>query len=279
MPGIRTNAAAEVLGVSPNTLRSWERRYGFPTPKRTAGNHRNYDLVELQTLRDALAQTGNISSAVALARQRRQEPVGDDALLAAFASFDEAAADRAIEESLAVRPLERTVEELLLPAIDRLAADPGSEAELEFAARWATGWLHGARRLAVAASRSAGILLIDSSEGLDAEEVHTQALDLALRRAGFRVLVLSNRLGDERLERALGALDPTAIVLCGPNAETHDAIALVRKIRDLGFVAPLFGFRAAGLIGAAVPSAGDSPSQVTGMLNTDLRRRAAQTFA
>ena len=126
MPGIRTNAAAEVLGVSPNTLRSWERRYGFPTPKRTEGNHRNYDLIELQTLRDSLAQTGNISSAVALARQRQAAPVGDDTLFAAFESFDEPAADRAIEESLAVRPLERTVEELLLPAVDRLAADPGA---------------------------------------------------------------------------------------------------------------------------------------------------------
>ncbi len=278
MPGIRTNAAAEVLGVSPNTLRSWERRYGFPTPKRTQGNHRNYDLIELQTLRDALAQTGNISSAVALARQRQDAPVGDDSLLAALQGFDEAAADRAIEESLAVRPLERTVEELLLPAIDKLAADPGAAAELEFAARWATGWLHGARRFAAVASRPAGVLLIDSSKGADAEEVHTQALDLSLRRAGFRVLVLSNELGDERLERALGALDPTAIVLCGPNAETRDAVGLVRKIRELGFVAPLFGFRASGLIGAAVPSAGDTPSQVTGMLNADLRRRASQAF-
>ena len=62
------------LGVSPNTLRSWERRYGFPTPKRTVGNHRNYELVELQTLRDALAQTGNISSAIELARQRQAAP-------------------------------------------------------------------------------------------------------------------------------------------------------------------------------------------------------------
>jgi DNA-binding transcriptional MerR regulator len=279
MPGIRTNAAAEVLGVSPNTLRSWERRYGFPTPKRTVGNHRNYDLIELQTLREALAQTGNISSAIQLAQQRQSAPVGDDSLLSAFESFDESAADRAIEESLAVRPLERTVEELLLPAVDKLAADPGAQAEREFAARWATGWLHGARRLAAAASRPAGILLVDSSKGLDAEEVHTQALDLALRRAGFRVLVLSNELGDERLERALGALDPTAIVLCGPNAETRDAVRLVRKIRDLGFVAPLFGFRASGLIGAAVPAAGETPSQVTGMLNADLRRRASQAFA
>jgi MerR family transcriptional regulator, light-induced transcriptional regulator len=279
MPGIRTNAAAEVLGVSPNTLRSWERRYGYPTPKRTPGNHRNYELVELQTLRDALAQTGNISSAIELARQRQSAPATGGALVAALESFDEPAADRAMEESLALRPLERTVEELLLPAVDALAADPEREAEVEFASRWAMGWLHGARRLSSTASRPAGILLLDSSRGQDLEAVHAQALDLALRRAGFRVLMLSTELGEERLERALGALEPTAIVLCGPEANTPDAVQLVRKVRELGFVAPLFGYRATGLIGDAVPSAGESPSQVTGLLNADLRRRAAQAFA
>src|SRR3982751_4684249 len=93
MPGIRTNAAAEVLGVSPNTLRSWERRYGYPTPKRTVGNHRNYELMELQTLRDALADTGNISSAIELARQRQAAPASNDSLIVAFESFDEGAAD------------------------------------------------------------------------------------------------------------------------------------------------------------------------------------------
>jgi MerR family transcriptional regulator, light-induced transcriptional regulator len=279
MPGIRTNAAAEVLGVSPNTLRSWERRYGYPVPKRTPGNHRNYELVELQTLRDALAETGNISSAIELARQRQEAPASGGNLLAAFESFDEEAADRAIEQSLAIRPLERTVEELLLPAIDELAAGEDREAELEFAARWAMGWLHGARRLATTASRPAGILLLDSSRGSDAEAVHAQALDLALRRAGFRVLMLSDELGEERMERALTALDPTAIVLCGPGADTPSAVQLVRKIREAGFNAPLFGFRASGLIGDAIPSAGESPSQVTGMLNADLRRRAGQAFA
>jgi MerR family transcriptional regulator, light-induced transcriptional regulator len=279
MPGIRTNAAAEVLGVSPNTLRSWERRYGYPVPKRTPGNHRNYELVELQTLRDALAETGNISSAIELARQRQAAPASDDSLLAAFESFDEETADRAIEQSLALRPLERTVEELLLPAIDRLAADSDREAELEFAARWAMGWLHGARRLASRASRPAGILLLDSSRGEEAEGVHAQALDLALRRAGFRVLMLSDELGEERMERALTALDPTAIVLCGPGADTPSAVQLVRKIREAGFHAPLFGFRASGLIGDAIPSAGERPSQVTTLLNADLRRQATRAFA
>jgi DNA-binding transcriptional MerR regulator len=279
MPGIRTNAAAEVLGVSPNTLRSWERRYGYPVPKRTPGNHRNYELIELQTLRDALAETGNISSAIELARQRQEAPASGGNLLAAFESFDEDAADRAIEQSLAVRPLERTVEEMLLPAVDELAADPEREAELEFAARWATGWLHGARRLASTASRPAGILLLDSSRGSDAEAVHAQALDLALRRAGFRVLMLSDELGEERMERALRALDPTAILFCGPGADTPAAVQLVRKIREAGFDAPLYGFRAGGLIGDAIPTAGERPSQVTGLLNTALRRRAGQAFA
>ena len=279
MSGIRTNAAAEVLGVSPNTLRSWERRYGYPVPKRTPGNHRNYELVELQALRDALAETGNISSAIELARQRQSAPANGGGLLAAFEAFDEDAADRVVEESLALRPLERTVEEMLLPAVDELAADPEREAELEFAARWATGWLHGARRLASTASRPAGILLLDASRGADAEEVHAQALDLALRRAGFRVLMLSDELGEERMERALRALDPTAIVLCGPGADTPSAVQLVRRIREAGFDAPLFGFRASGLIGDAIPSAGERPSQVTGMLNADLRRRASQAFA
>ena len=59
-----------------------------------------------------------------LARQRQSAPATGGNLLAALESFDEDAADRAIEESLALRPLERTVEELLLPTIDELAADP-----------------------------------------------------------------------------------------------------------------------------------------------------------
>jgi DNA-binding transcriptional MerR regulator len=281
MTGIRTNAAAEILGVNPNTLRSWERRFGFPQPERTPGNHRQYQLLELQTLRDALAETGNIASAIELARQRQSAPASLTSLRAALEVFDEPAADRAMEESLAVRPLERTVEELLLPTLDELAEAEARDAELEFACRWAMGWIHGARRLASVASRPAGILLLDSGNGQDLESVHAHALDLALRRAGFRVLMLSTELGDDRLERALRALDPTAIVLCGPGAHASDAARLLAKVRALGVEAPLFNFRAASLAesAAAIPSAGDVPSEVTALLNADLRRRAAAAFA
>jgi DNA-binding transcriptional MerR regulator len=277
--GIRTNAAAEILGVSPNTLRSWERRFGYPQPKRTPGNHRQYEMVELQTLRDALTETGNISTAIELARQRQSAPATNAGLRAALESFDEAAADRAMEESLALRPLERSIEELLLPTLDELAGDPERAAELEFGCRWATGWIHGARRLAPSASRPAGILLLEADEAVGIESVHAQALDLALRRTGFRVLTLSSELEDERLGRALRALEPTAIVLCGPQSGGESAAKLLRRVRGLGVEAPLYAFRIPGLVAAEGIPVADAPSEITQALNSDLRRRAVSAFA
>ena len=123
-----------------------------------------------------------------------------------------------------------------------------------------------------------GIAVIVVTGDID-EAVHAQALDLALRRAGFRVLMLSDELGEERMHRALRALDPTAIVFSGPGADTPAAVQLVRRIREAGFDVPLYGFRAGGLIGDAIPTAGERPSQVTGLLNTALRNRAGQAFA
>lgn len=274
--GIRTNAAAELLGVSPNTLRSWERRFGYPEPERSEGNHRQYNLVELQTLRQALDETGNIGAAIQLAQQRQEAPAAETGLVAALNSFDEQAADRAMEESLAIRPVERTIEELLLPTLDDLSANPDAAAELEFACRWAMGWLHGARRMAAAASRPAGVLLLDSTSGRDLEAVYAQALDLTLRRAGFRVLALSSVLADRRLASAVTALEPTAIIVCGPVEQGAEEV--LKRVRDTGAQAPVYSFRDRGGTGAITP-AGDTPSEVTAMLNADLRRRASQAFA
>src|ERR671916_3405564 len=134
--GIRTNAAAELLGVSPNTLRSWERRFGYPKPRRTQGGHRQYDLAELESLRRALLETHNISSAIELARQRGEGPSSPSRLVDAFDHFDEGAADRVMEESLAVRSVERTVEEVLLPAVEMAQGREAREAEYELACRW-----------------------------------------------------------------------------------------------------------------------------------------------
>src|SRR3954468_1093338 len=135
MSGIRTNAAAELLGVSPNTLRSWERRFGYPTPRRTPGGHRQYELSELEALRRALLETHNISSAIQIARQRGEGPGSSARLLEALDRFDESLADRNMEESLAWRSMDGGVEYLMLPAIEMSAGRDGREAEYELACR------------------------------------------------------------------------------------------------------------------------------------------------
>src|ERR1700730_5854464 len=108
MAMIRTNAAASMLGVSTSTLRSWERRYGFPHPRRSEGGHRQYEFGEIEALRLTLAETKTTSTAVALVQERGTGPSSSARLAAAYDGFDDRQADRLLEESLSVRSLERT---------------------------------------------------------------------------------------------------------------------------------------------------------------------------
>jgi len=266
--GIRTNAAAELLGVSPNTLRSWERRFGYPKPRRTQGGHRQYDLSELEALRRALQETHNISSAIEVARQRGEGPSSPLRLLDAFDHFDEAGADRLMEESLAVRSVERSVEEVLLPAIELAQGREGREAEYELACRWGTGWLHSARRVVPPANRPQGVLIFDSSERLDFEALQVQALELGLRRAGFRTLLLAFDLPPERVVRAMRALDPTAFVFCGGEATLDVVGRLVYTVRQVGSAAPVFEYRESMPVTGehSIPSLGAAPSEAVDRL-------------
>ena len=44
-------AVSSLLGIPVPTIRSWERRYGFPVPARTQGKHRRYSVDEIDQLR------------------------------------------------------------------------------------------------------------------------------------------------------------------------------------------------------------------------------------
>ena len=160
MASIRTNAAAALLGVSPNTLRSWERRFGYPEARRSEGGHRQFELAQLEALRQALAETHDIAAAVAIVRERGEGPASPARLQTALAAFSEDTADRLLEESQALRSVERTVESLLLPALALL--DQGSP-ERVFALRYATGWLAAATRVAPPATREEGVLIFDAA--------------------------------------------------------------------------------------------------------------------
>jgi DNA-binding transcriptional MerR regulator len=241
-----------MLGVSPNTLRSWERRYGFPRPRRSPGGHRQYALGEIESLRSTLAETHNVSSAIALARQRGEGPSSGSRLAAAFAAFDEEKANGLLEESLALRSIERTVEEVLLEGVDAHGDASGNSPEYEFAWRYATGWLSALKRLSPPATRPTGVLVLDASSPRDLDALYAQALELLLRRTGVRTLCLSATVNPTRLTRALPALDPRAVVLSGRGISLDALGRLVYSVRSVTRGAAVYDYR------GAVPDTGAS---------------------
>jgi DNA-binding transcriptional MerR regulator len=223
---VRTNAAAKLLGVSPNTLRSWERRYGFPRPRRTPGGHRQYELQEIEALRQALDETASVSSAVSLARQRGLGPSSRSRLSGAFAAFDELLVDRLLEDSLSLRSVERTLAELLLPAVSEQTGPA-----YEFAWRHALSWLSSQRRLCPPTYHESGVLILDPFTGCDLETLYALAFEVVLRRAGLATLSLSPNTELSRLRGAVRGLRPWAVVLAGAGAELDQMARLVWGIR------------------------------------------------
>lgn len=220
---LKTSEAAALLNVSPNTLRAWERRFGFPRPQRSPGRHRLYTHGEIAALRDALLDGLSISSAVSRAR----EGLGADtnALVGALNAFDGGRADAALEGALALRSLDRAVQEVLLTALDEVARRHGTDSvQWAFAARWGNSWLRRAQRLVTPAMRPVQIVLGDATrDDLDPDAAYVRALELLATRAGARVLGLSVR-GVSNMAEALAAHRPDVVVVAG-GALADDAVA------------------------------------------------------
>jgi hypothetical protein len=195
---LKTSEAAALLNVSPNTLRAWERRFGFPQPQRSPGKHRLFTHGEIAALRDALQEGLSISSAVSRAR----EGLASDA-----------------------NSLIGSVEEVLLPTLDDIVRRYGPEsAAWAFAAHWATDWLRRAVHLAPAPVRPMSIVIGDAArDELDPDTPYIRALELFCARAGINTLCLSAR-GVAGIGDAVSIHRPDLVVLAGSHL-SDDAVA------------------------------------------------------
>ena len=190
MRTLKTSEAAALLNVTPNTLRTWERRFGYPKPQRLPSKHRLYAYAEIAALREALEEGLTISSAVSVAC----EVFGAEshAVLTALGSFSATQADVAMEGSLALRSIERSVEDVLLPALDEVRRRKGSEsAAWAFAASWGNDWLRRAQRMSLQADDHPRVLIGDATQSdLDPAAPYVLALGLCCSRWGLPVLTL-----------------------------------------------------------------------------------------
>ena len=79
-PDYTMGAVTKQTGVPADTIRSWERRYGFPVPHRTGTNRRQYserDMVAVTWLRDQTAAGQGISEAVSMLLANLPQDVED----------------------------------------------------------------------------------------------------------------------------------------------------------------------------------------------------------
>jgi DNA-binding transcriptional MerR regulator len=220
---LKTSEAAQLLNVSPNTLRAWERRFGYPKPARTAGQHRMYTHGEVAALRDALQEGLSISSAIS----RAQESLRADTqmLTGALNAYELNRADAAMVAALSLRNVDRAIDEVLLPSLVELAAKHGEDsAPWSFAAQWAEDWLKRAQRMTPPATRRMGIVIGDATGGaLDLQDLNLRILELFLTRAGARVLTLPVS-GVAGLGEALNAFGPDLVVVAG-SADSDENVA------------------------------------------------------
>lgn len=242
---LKTSEAAALLNVSPNTLRAWERRFGFPKPQRSPGRHRLFTHGEVAALRDALQEGLSISSAVSRAR----EGLAADAnsLTGALISYERDRADQAIEAALALRSVERSVEEVLLPTLEDISGRYGVEsAAWAFAAHWAADWLRRARRLSPTPVRPASIVIGDASrDELDPDAPHIRALELFCTRGGINVLSLSAR-GVAGIGDAVAIHRPNLVVVAGSYLDDDNVARWAYATRLASGAIPVAVFRRAG---------------------------------
>ena len=95
-------------------------------------------------------------------------------------------------------------------------------------------------------------MIFDASVPCDIDALHAQALELILRRAGLRTLVLTPSIETTRLGHALRALDPAAVVLTGRRVSLDAIGRLVYAVRGVVGDVVVFDYR------GAVPDTGAS---------------------
>ena len=123
-----------MLGIPVPTIRSWERRYDFPSPARTGGRRRRYTISEIESLRavrDGITRGHPTREAVALVRAAEGAPIDRIEFLDRFTEgatlLDAEKLRAALEDATHLIGVERAITEVAMPGMH------------EMGDRWRTG--------------------------------------------------------------------------------------------------------------------------------------------
>ncbi|MFJ6795379.1 MerR family transcriptional regulator [Streptomyces sp. NPDC091268] len=267
---LSTGSVARHLGVSPTTLRSWERRYAIGPAHREPGRHRRWtppDIARLELMCRLTAQGVPPSEAARTARAatraavdegpepgppaapaRGAAPGGSHALplgevrpecrglARAAVRLDAPAVARLLDSALAGLGLVTAWEEVLAPtlhAVGRKWASAGERyVEVEHLLSWQVSAALSRIRPAEERPRTRPLLLACAPG--EQHSLPVEALAAALGERGLPVRMFGADLPPGALHTAVRRTGPQAVVLWSQRRDTADE-ALVRSVADLGW--------------------------------------------
>jgi len=222
--GVRIGAVSRQLGIPVPTIRSWERRYGYPAPPRTDGRHRRYtdrEIEQLRALRDLI--TKGHAAREAITRLSQGEPAAgggelrEEAVQAAM-SLDPAGLRTALDRAAERLGVEGAIRDVILPAMreigTRWRTGNCEVAHEHLATEGVRGWLARQSAMAPPPFRPHAVVLACGPK--DLHTIGLEAFGAILARRGWSC-------------RILGAMTPTASLLFGVRAVGAVAAVVVAQ--------------------------------------------------
>ncbi|MGI8712519.1 MAG: MerR family transcriptional regulator [Solirubrobacteraceae bacterium] len=243
---LRIGEFARRVGVAPELLRAWEKRYGLLQPVRSPGGFRLYtddDTARVAGMRRALGDGLSAAQAARAALEQGHVSGGLSSdlaarLLEAIERYDEAAAHALLDESLAAFGLETVLRDVILPTLTQVGlrweAGALEISHEHFASNLIRGRLLSLARLW---GRGGGPLAVLACAPGETHDISLLAFGLLLRSHGWRILFLGANTPIPTLIRTAKTTQPALTVLTSfdPAYLAGEATAL----RRLAKAAPL----------------------------------------
>ena len=219
-------SVSSLLGIPIPTIRSWERRYGFPVPSRTQGKHRRYSVEEvdqLRRVRDEITRGHNARQAVDVVRRSATEgrPRTEllDRFLVASMHLDPSQLREILTEGTEQLGVEHTIRDVALPAMremgSRWKAGVCDTAHEHLATEAVRVWLARQSVMAPPAFRPYPLILACGPK--DLHTIGLESFGVVLARRGWSV-------------RTLGALTPvSSLVAAVRAAEARGAVVTSQR--------------------------------------------------
>lgn len=280
-PAFNLKAVLHETGLAADTLRAWERRYGVPSPQRTAGGHRLYSQYDIETIKWLIArQAEGLSISRAVDLWNEQTASGTDPLAAlapttntlaqtvpanlaetnldalraewinACMNFSEVQAEQVLNKALSIFPVEAVCVNVLQKGMADIGTmwyeNRSSVQQEHFASELAMRRLDALLSASPAPTRPQTIVV-----GCPGNEWHTFTpllLALFLRRRGLNVIYLGANVPSDRMAETASKVKADLVLLASQTLQSarylqQAALSLSTQNFAIGFGGRIFNLR------------------------------------